>query len=621
MIRRPRLFVAGFLVLTSLLLSLPAPGRTQSRDVTDDRLLNAESDGANWLMYNRTYNGWRYSPLAQINAGTIKRLVPKWIFAGGALGEQQMTPVVNDGVMFTTSTALGWNRVHALNARTGEALWRHERKIPEDVGALVRVIPHNRGVALYRDRVIFGTLDAHLVALDAKTGAPVWETKIADYADGYFVSQAPLVVKGKVVVGIAGPGEMGPRGFVEAFDAATGKSLWRWYSIPAAGEAGSETWSADTWKIGGGAVWHTGTYDPATNLLYVGTGNPAPWIADMRRGDNLYTMSAVALDVDTGTLKWYHQYLANEAWDFDTMAEHHVIDVVRNGQSHKAVVQANKLGYVYTLDRINGKFLSAAPFVKSLTWGGPDPATGNTVCRSSITSPGAFPGCQPLNILGQNQASAASQQYVFGNTSWQAKNKMDDFTANLTGTVLEGWAGPIKTAVGLEYRHQALKVTTSDPNGVTFNPQGLRLAPDGTYGCGPPVTPNCGTTEHFSKAEQAGVLRAFDVNQNKVVWEWSNRTPLISHTLSTAGDLVFQGTPEGKVVALNAKNGQELWSFSLGTPQSGGIMSYAVDGKQYLAVAAGGTLRSQVWFGKEPKWGNALKMNWSDLVVVFGLME
>jgi len=568
------LYVAGFLVLTSLLLSLPLPGRTQSRDVTDDRLLNAESDGANWLMYNRTYNGWRYSPLAQINAGTIKRLVPKWIFAGGALGEQQMTPVVNDGVMFTTSTALGWNRVHALNARTGEALWRHERKIPEDVGALVRVIPHNRGVALYRDRVIFGTLDAHLVALDAKTGAPVWETKIADYADGYFVSQAPLVVKGKVVVGIAGPGEMGPRGFVEAFDAATGKSLWRWYSIPAAGEAGSETWSADTWKIGGGAVWHTGTYDPATNLLYVGTGNPAPWIADMRRGDNLYTMSAVALDVDTGTLKWYHQYLANEAWDFDTMAEHHVIDVVRNGQSHKAVVQANKLGYVYTLDRVNGKFLSAAPFVKSLTWGGPDPATGKGVENAGLRPRMGGP---PVEVCPS----------LLGATGWQPK--------------------VYNPKTGYLY--------------IPSNEFCMRYAyvADLTYKKGQLFTGV--TTEHFSKSEQAGVLRAFDVNQNKVVWEWSNRTPLISHTLSTAGDLVFQGTPEGKVVALNAKNGQELWSFSLGTPQSGGIMSYAVDGKQYLAVAAGGTLRSQVWFGKEPKWGNALKMNWSDLVVVFGLME
>ena len=388
------------------------------------------------------------------------------------------------------------------------------------------------------------------------------------------MSQAPLVIKSKVIVGIAGPGEMGPRGFVEAFDAETGKSLWRWYSVPAAGEPGSETWQADTWKIGGGAVWHTGTYDPATNLLYVGTGNPAPWIADMRRGENLYTMSAVALDVDSGKMKWYHQYLANEPWDFDTMAEHHVIDVVRGGQTHKAVVQANKLGYVYTLDRITGKFLSAVPFAKSVTWGGPDPVTGK-----GVENPGLRPtmGGPPVEVCPS----------LLGATGWQPK--------------------VYNPKTGYLY--------------IPSNEFCMRYAyvADLTYRRGQLYTGV--TVEHFSKAEQAGVLRAFDVNQNKVAWEWSNRTPLISHTLSTGGDLVFQGTAEGMVVALDAKSGRELWSFSLGTPQSGGIMSYAVDGKQYVAVAAGGTLRSQVWFGKEPKWSHALKMNWSDLVVVFGLSE
>src|SRR6266446_815821 len=568
-----RLVLVLHALLSFSLTPPPAPA-AEWRDVTDDRLANAGSDPANWLMYSRTYNGWRYSPLDQINTGNIKKLVPKWIFAGGVLGEQQMTPVVNSGAMFTTSTALGVNRVHALNAVTGELLWKHDRKIPEDVGALVRVIPHNRGVALHKDKVIFGTLDAHLVALDAKTGKPAWETKIADYADGYFVSQAPMVVKGKVIVGISGPGEMGPRGFVEAFDAETGKSLWHWYSIPAAGEPGSETWTADTWKIGGGAVWHSGTYDPATNLLYFGTGNPAPWIADMRRGDNLYTMSAVALDLDTGKLKWYHQYLANEPWDFDTVAEHHVIDVVRNGQTHKALVQANKLGYVYTLDRITGKFLSAVPFIKSLNWGRPDPATGK-----GVENPGLRPtmGGPPVEVCPS----------LLGGTGWQPK--------------------VFNPKTGYLY--------------IPANEFCMRNAyvADLTYRRGQLYTGN--TVEHFSKAEQAGVLRAFDVNQNKVAWEWSNRTPLISHTLSTGGDLVFQGTAEGMVVALDAKSGRELWSFSLGTPQSGGIMSYAVDGKQYVAVAAGGTLRSQVWFGKEPKWSHALKMNWSDLVVVFGLSE
>ncbi|HEY7647527.1 MAG TPA: PQQ-dependent dehydrogenase, methanol/ethanol family [Methylomirabilota bacterium] len=565
--------IVALAFLSILVLAAPASA-ADWKEVTEDRLVNAQGDPNSWLMYNRTYNGWRYSPLDQVNASNVKKLVPKWMFVGGALGEQQMTPVVNGDIMITTSTALGFNRVHALNAVTGELLWKFDRKVAEDVGALVRVIPHNRGVALYKDKVIFGTLDAHLVALEAKTGKVLWETKVDDYAEGYFISQAPLVIKGKVIVGIAGPGEMGPRGFVEAFNADTGKSQWRWYSVPAAGEPGSETWQADTWKIGGGAVWHTGTYDPGTNLLYVGTGNPAPWIADMRRGDNLYTMSAVALDVDTGKMKWYHQYLANEAWDYDTMSEHHVIDVKRNGQTHQAVVQANKLGFVYTLDRVTGKFLSAVPFAKSITWGGPDPVTGKGIENAGLRPKMGGP---PVEVCPS----------LLGATGWQPKV--------------------------FNPKTQYLYIPS--------NEFCMRYAyvSDLTYKKGQLYTGV--TVEHFSKAEQAGVLRAFDVNQNKVVWEWTNRTPLISHTLSTGGDLVFQGTPEGRVVAVNARDGKELWSFNLGTPQSGGIMSYAIDGKQYIAVAAGGTLRSQVWFGKEPKWAPALKTNFGDVVVVFGLSD
>jgi alcohol dehydrogenase (cytochrome c) len=560
-------------LLSILVLPVPAPAQNW-QDVTEDRLVNAQNDPNSWLMYNRTYNGWRHSPLDRINAGNVNKLVPKWIFAGGTLGDQQTTPVVNNGVMITTSTALGFNRVHALNAATGQLLWKFERKLPEDMGALARILPHNRGVALYRDKVIFGTLDAHVIALDAKTGKVAWETKIDDYSEGYFVSQAPLVIKGKVIVGMAGPGEMGPRGFVEAFNADTGKSVWRWYTIPAAGEPGSETWQADTWKIGGGAAWHTGTYDPGTNLLYIGTGNPAPWIADMRRGDNLYTMSAVAVDVDTGKMKWYHQYLANEPWDYDTMSEHHVIDVRRNGQTHKAVVQANKLGYVYTLDRVTGKFLSAVPFVKSLTWGGPDPVTGKGVENAGLRPKMGGP---PVEVCPS----------LLGATGWQPK----------VYSPKTGYMYIPSNEFCMRYAYVA---DLALKKGQLFTGA---------------------TAEHFSKAEQAGVLRAFDVNQNKVVWEWSNRTPLISHTLSTGGDLVFQGTAEGRVVAVNARDGKELWSFNLGTPQSGGIVTYSVDGKQYVAVAAGGTLRSQAWFGKEPKWVPSLQTNWSDIVVVFGLSD
>src|SRR3989442_748811 len=445
MVRTASLSLVALMVLSSLLLALPSPGRSAEwRDVSDARLLNAERDAGNWLMYNRTYAGWRFSPLDQISAANIKKLVPKWIFAGGTVGDQQMTPVVNDGVMFTTSTSLAFNRVHAVNAATGELLWKYDRRTAEDVGALVRLIPHNRGVALYKDKVIFGTLDAHLVALDAKTGK----------------------------------------------------------------------------------------------------------------------------------MKWFHQYLANEPWDYDTVAEHHVIDVVRNGQTQKAVVTANKLGYVYTLDRITGKFLSAVPFVKSLNWGAPDPVTGK-----GVETPGLRPtmGGPPVEVCPS----------LLGGTGWQPK--------------------VYNPRTGLLY--------------IPSNEFCMKYGsvPDLPYKKGQLFTGN--TTEHFSKTEHAGVLRAFDVNQNKVLWEWNNRTPLISHTLTTAGDLVFQGTAEGRVVALDAKSGQELWSFNLGTPQSGSVISYAVDGKQYIAVAAGRTVRSQVWFGKEPQGIPATRPNFSDVVVVFGLSE
>jgi alcohol dehydrogenase (cytochrome c) len=565
----------GFLWLCAVLVLAPSPVRAADWvDVTDDRLLGADQDPASWLMYYRTYRGWRYSPLDQITPANVKKLVPKWQFMGGALGEQQMTPVVNGNVMITTSTALGFNRVHALDATTGRVLWKHERKIPEDIPALTRILPHNRGVALHGDKVIFGTLDAHLVALDARTGKAAWETRVTDYLDGYFISAAPLVVKGKVIIGVAGPGEMGPRGFVEAFDAQTGKSAWRWWSIPGSGEPGSETWAADTWKLGGGAVWLTGTYDPALNLVYFGTGNPAPWIADMRRGDNLYTMSAVALDPDTGKLRWHFQYLPNDPWDMDTAMEHHVIDVVRDGKPIKAVIQANKLGYVYTLDRATGKFLSAAPFAKLVTWGGPDPATGKAVER-----PGLRPkmGGTPVEICPS----------LVGATGWQPK-------------VYSPKAGHLYIPTNefcMKYGYVA----------------------DLTYKKGQLFTGV--TVEHFSPAEQAGALRAFDVAQNKVAWEWTNRSPLISQTLATGGELVFQGTPEGRVVALDGKTGQELWSFNLGTPQSGGIISYAVGGKQYIAVTAGGTVRSAAWFSKEPKWSHLANVNWGDVVMVFGLAD
>jgi alcohol dehydrogenase (cytochrome c) len=277
------------LVCAMLVAPVPVPAAEWS-EVTDPRLLNADKDPNNWLTYYRTYNGWRYSPLAQITPQNVKRLTPKWMLSLGEAGNQQATPLLNNGIMIVTSpSGTQLNRVYAIDAASGRVLWKHETKLPEELTGLVQLLAMNRGAALYKDRVYFGTLDARVVALNARTGAVVWQTVAADYKDGYFFTMAPLAVKGKIIMGSSGPGEMGSRGFIAAFDADSGRELWRTHTIPAAGEPGSDTWPGETWKYDGGAVWLTGTYDPEQNLVYFGVGNPAPWDANLRKGANLYT--------------------------------------------------------------------------------------------------------------------------------------------------------------------------------------------------------------------------------------------------------------------------------------------------------------------------------------------
>ncbi len=576
-----------FVSLLVLIVAVIVPG-TSARalewsDVTADRLLNADKDPANWLTHHRTYNGWRYSPLDQINATNVKRLAAKWLFSGGGAGDQKGTPMVNNGVMVTVSIDAGdaahprtliRQKVIALDAATGAVLWKHEHKLAEDLTALVRILLGPRGVAFWKDRIYYGTKDARLIALRAATGEVVWNKQIADYKDGYYVSMAPLAVKGKIIVGIAGPGEMGSRGFVEAFDAETGNSLWRTYTVPGPGEPGNETWPAETWKLGGAAPWHHGTYDPEQNVLFYGTGNPSPWNAHLRKGDNLYATSLIALDADTGKLKWYFQFLPNEAWDLDTNQEPLILDVVRNGAKVKAVVHANKLGYVYTLDRANGRFVSATPFVTNLSWGKVDPKTGKgTIDQEKIPTMG---GPRVEVCPGLIGATA------WGNRPYNPMTGYMYIPAN-------------EFCMTIGYRAELTYSRGGFYTGATF--------------------------DHHAKGENSGVLRAYDVNANKFVWEWWNRTPLVTHVLTTGGNLVFLGTAEGKVVALNARTGEHLWEFSVGTPITGGIITYAVGGKQYVAVAAGGQTRSATYYAKEPRWAHLKNMSWGDIVAVFALPD
>ena len=344
--------------------------------VTAERLLKPE-DG-NWLMIRRTYDGWGYSPLDQITPANVARLKPVWEFATGETRVHESAPIVNNGVMFVTSPM---NQVIAIDAKSGNVLWRYRRPRPEGAS-----VPHetNRGVALYGDKVYWAAGEAVLVALDARTGKEAWTTTVGDNKASYYITLAPLVAGGTVMVGCSG-GEFGIRGFIAAFNLDTGKELWRTYTVPAPGEPGSETWPAggDQWKTGGASVWVTGNYDPETNIAYWGTGNGGPTVGDVRPGDNLYTASTLALDVATGAIKGYFQYHPNDSWDYDEVSPPILVDFQRNGRTIKGLIDVARDGYIRFLDRSNGgrndgkiKFVEGMPFVYSNVIRGLDPETG-----------------------------------------------------------------------------------------------------------------------------------------------------------------------------------------------------------------------------------------------------
>src|SRR6185436_18222536 len=348
-----------------------APVLQNYKPVTAERLKKPE-DG-DWLMVRRTYDGWGYSPLDQITPANVKRLQPVWLLSTGVNNGHQAPPFVNNGVMFVTTS---FNQLIALDARTGQEFWRYRSPYPE--GARVSK-PVNRGVALYGDKVFFGLGEAVLVALDAKTGKEVWRTKVEENRNGYYMTAAPLVADGKVLVGISG-GDGNTRGFVAAYDVETGKEAWRCFTIPAPGEPGHETWPAgDEWKTGGGATWVTGNYDPQTNLVYWGVGNGNPWVAEQREGDNLYTASTIAIDVATGKIKGYFQYTPNEAWDFDEVSPPLLVDFNRGGRTVKGLVNFGRNGYLYFLERTNTgpiKFIEGKPYVRQNIFKSLDPKTG-----------------------------------------------------------------------------------------------------------------------------------------------------------------------------------------------------------------------------------------------------
>ncbi len=529
--------IRSTLVLLTAAASLaPAPAVGQSyASVTDERLVDPEPE--NWLSYRGNYNGWGYSPLDQIDTSNVDDLVPVWSFSTGVGSGHEAPPVVNNGTMFVSTPR---NQVFALDARTGELIWRYQHELPDDLVAFHNT---NRGVALFGDHVFMATLDARVVALDAQSGRVAWDMPVADNSSGYYMTLAPLAARGKVMVGVSG-GELGIRGFVVALDTETGEEVWRTYTVPAPGEFGNDTWPGDSWRTGGAAVWLTGHYDPALGLTYWGTGNPGPWIGDQRPGDNLYTNSVLALDVDTGEIRGYHQYHWNGSWDWDEVSTPLLVDVERGGRTIPALVHPGRNGYLWILERQPNaiRFVDADPFVTQNVFTSIDPETGRPT-YDETRKPGT----------GRRAEFCPS---LWGGKDWPpaAYNPMtrllyipanNNHCGAITGTEPVYVPGRSYTGASTE----------------------MMVQPD---------------------ADHIGEIQAWDLDRGERVWVREFESHNWGPVLTTGGGLVFAGgTHDRYFRAFDAESGETLWQFRTNSGVIGVPSTFAVDGVQYVAVQSG----------------------------------
>lgn len=509
----------------------PIPG-----GLSFERIGNAQAEPRNWLTYWGNYQGTHYSALRQITPANVKQLQTKWAAQLPGDSVLQSTPVVVDGVMYTAGPP---GQVFAIDARTGVQIWKYQRQ--RKAQNPYESNPFNRGVAVLGNRVFVGTLDAALVALDARTGLPLWETQVADSMLGYSLTMAPLAVKDKVVVGVAG-GEHGIRGFLDAYDAATGKRAWRFNTVPGPGEFGHDTWRGGSWQRGGAGTWLTGSYDPELNLIYWAVGNPGPDMdADIRKGDNLFSCSVIALDADTGARRWHYQFTPGDDHDWDANEALVLADRVVDGRPRKLLMQANRNGMFYVLDRTDGKFLFAKPFVKQ-TWNTGFDAAGRPVWA--------------VNAKASPEGTVVYPSLV-GGTNWQSPS--------------------FDASTGMFY------LMTSE-SGQRFVRTPQEYEPGKGYWGGRAVA-----IDEPSKA----AIKAIDSATGTIKWEFPvSRGSLSAGVLATGGGLLFASTSEGSLLALDAKTGKLLWRTQTGGPISSSPISYSVDGKQYVAVSAGQVLYS-----------------------------
>jgi alcohol dehydrogenase (cytochrome c) len=498
----------------------------------------AQPRNGEWPTYHGHLSGNRHSPLAEINTSNVAQLVARWMFAiaPGSDRALQVTPLVVGETMYVTAV----NEAVALDARTGRQIWRYNRPrtkgVIGDAGSGI-----NRGAAVLGDRLFMVTDHAHVIALDRLTGKLLWDTEMADFREHYGSTSAPLVVNDLVVAGVSG-GDEGIRGFLDAYNAATGERVWRFWTIPARGEPRSETWIGKALEHGCGATWLTGTYDPEARLLYWPTGNPCPdYNGDERKGDNLYTNSVIALDPATGTLKWHYQFTPHDLHDWDATETPMLIDAVFRGQPRKLLVQGNRNGFFYVLDRISGELLRAEPLVKNLTW-----ASGIGADGRPQLLPDHAPTAQGTRVCPA----------VAGATNW-------------TSTAFNA-------ATGLYYLMVQESCAIYMKNDEWWKPG------ESFYG---------GTAKRVVLENGGKVLRALSLESGTIAWDTPVEGGILqSGVMSTAGGLVFYGDGTGEFVAVDAKSGKRLWAFQAGQSWKAGPMSYAIGGKQYVAITGGTTV-------------------------------
>jgi alcohol dehydrogenase (cytochrome c) len=541
----------GRSIHTAAVLLALAAGAAHGQ-VTFERLLNPQAEPHNWLTYSGSYASQRHTALKQIRPSNVRDLELKWVYQAQSLESFETTPLVLDGVMYLTEAP---NTAVAVDAVTGRAFWRYQHNPAQTARPCCGRV--NRGLAMLGDTVYMATIDAKLLALDAKTGQLVWQIDVADASVGYAMTLAPLVVKDKVIVGVAG-GEYGIRGFIAAFDAATGKESWRFYTVPAPGERGFETWQdgGDAWQHGGASVWVTGSYDAALDLTFWGIGNPGPdWNPAQRPGDNLYSDSVVALDPDTGELAWHFQFTPNDDYDYDSVQVPVLVDLpTADITSGKLMLWGNRNGFFYVLDRTTGEFVRGNPFVK-VNWASGLDERGRPIETPQGPDAVTFPGVQGgTNWYSPSYSPSTKLFYV---SAWENYGSVfkSERTEYLAGVRFVGG------------------VPASPIPGIA-NVPALRRGP----------------INNWTEALGNGAVIAIDPATGKQRWRFATNDVSSSGILTTATDVLFTGSREGYFYALDARTGAELWRASLGGQGANGPMSYAVNGTQYVAVAAGNGL-------------------------------